>query len=180
MHPNEPATIQAGNFPLKVWKTIRLGTEIKDGSGFIYAIEKMRGLCPRQTRELLLEKDKDGIPCLQIAKESTEVNLVSITVADLGIKDWAFLKDIYAAAKKRGLELCPNEVGPQLFLQDKKQPPLNEELYIGMEPIYTEHGAPRMLYLDHDRDGRWLLIEDAVGGNPWRAHYRFIFMLPSR
>lgn len=37
-------------------------------------------------------------------------------------------------AKKRGLELCPPEVGPDLYLQG-----VNEEVGIGMKPIFAAH-----------------------------------------
>jgi len=46
---------------------------------------------------------------------------------------------IYAAAKERGLELCPAEVGPQLRLQYQDQ--LDEWLVIGMEPILGPDGT---------------------------------------
>ncbi len=69
-----------------------------------------------------------------VAAEPTEASLIRATVAELGFPDGATIAQIYEAGLKRGWQLCPAEVGPQLRLQYPNQP--HEECdFIAMEPM---------------------------------------------
>ncbi len=65
------------------------------------------------------------------------MNLVRLSVKDLGFPKGAIIQKIYKRAKKLGLNPCPAEVGPQLRLQYPDQP-MHENLIIAMEPIITD------------------------------------------
>ena len=122
---NPPVNGSATEF--KVWKTLKLHPGI-DADAYRKAIKGKKMRIGDYANDIL------GKPAFSVVTEKTDVNLVVVSVADLGFKDGATLKDIYATAKKRGLELCLSEVGPQLRLQYKDQPK-DEWLVIGMEPI---------------------------------------------
>ena len=66
--------------------------------------------------------------------ERKELDIVVVTVEDLGLAERVDRKEIYDRARALNLELCPAEVGPQLWLQHKDR--IDEpQLYIGMEPL---------------------------------------------
>ncbi len=157
----------------KVWKRITLGTGIKDADGF------RRSLKDNNMRIGDWANDIIGKPAFSVATEKMDVDLVVVSVAELGFPNGATLKDIYASAKKRGLELCPNEVGPQLRLQYKDQPK-DEWFVIGMEPIADSVGDLGLFSVEHDSYGLWL---DTYYGYPdrvWNEYYRFVFVLPRK
>lgn len=119
----------------KMWKTIKLGTGLKTTddfrSAFTVAGMKIDGV----SNDLL------GKPTFTVSGKPVEVDLVSVTLTELGFKDGATLRDIYKRAQELGLSLCPPEVGPQLRLQYKDQP-VGEWLNISMEPIADSGGTP--------------------------------------
>jgi len=120
-----------------------------------------------------------GKPAFSVATEKTDVDLVVVSVAELGFPKGATLRDIYATAKKRGLELCPNEVGPQLRLQYKDQPK-DEWLIVGMEPITDSDGDLDLFSVGHFSDGLWLDTSDDYPDGVWHEDYRFVFVLPRK
>ncbi len=84
-------------------------------------------------------------PAFALNRTTTDVHLVVVSVAELGIPTaWTLLGDIYARAKRLRLGLAPAKVGRQLRLQYFDQP-IGEFLNIGMEPIKTGEGAPSFL-----------------------------------
>jgi len=96
-----------------------------------------------------------GRPAFALSRERTEVDLVVLSVSELGFgKQGASLKDIYARAKSLGFALCPPEVGPQLRLQYLEQPP-GEVLHIAMDPIAKYDGNLVSLALEN---GEWGLV----------------------
>ena len=112
----------------KIWKRIQLGTGIKNGDEFKQAIHIKRMRIGESANDILER------PGFTVATKRTEVNLVVKSVSELGFENGALLKQIYEAAGKRDLKLCPNEVGPQLRLQYKDQPN-GEVLVIAMVPV---------------------------------------------
>ena len=72
-----------------------------------------------------------GKPAFRVVAKETDVDLIVMSVTDLGFPEGASLKDIYAKARALGLYLCPVEVGPQLRLQYHDQPQ-DEPLFIAM------------------------------------------------
>lgn len=157
----------------KVWKTIKLGMDPKTADDFRKAI-KNKGMRIGDYANGIL-----GKPQFTVAAEETKVDLVIVSVAELGFKDGAKREDIYARAQELGLQRCPSEVGPQLRLQYADQPK-GEWLVIGMEPITDSDGHLGLFDVGHDGGGLWL---DSYCGSPddfWPGLHRFGFVLPRK
>ncbi|HUW71901.1 MAG TPA: hypothetical protein VMV66_01755 [Candidatus Humimicrobiaceae bacterium] len=147
---------EAATSRFKIWTTIKLGTGIKTVDEFYEALEN-NGFNMTSPANGILRR-----PAFTVANEETEVDLIKITVAELGFKESTQSDQIYERAKDLGFDLCPPEVGPQLRLQYQNQPK-GEQVYIGMEPIINSDGSPNVFYIDHTNLGLWL-------GSAW--HYR--------
>ncbi|OGN00615.1 MAG: hypothetical protein A3B91_02260 [Candidatus Yanofskybacteria bacterium RIFCSPHIGHO2_02_FULL_41_29] len=110
-------------------------------------------------------------------KESSEkLELVRLTVKDLGFSNSATTQEIFDKAKTLGLDLCPAEVGPNLRLQYENQP-LGEWVYVAMKPITDSGGNPRVFNLVRDVDGLWLHGYWANPDSRWRPGSEFVFCL---
>ena len=158
---------------LKAWKIIKLGTGPKTADDFRKAIKDCGMKISDWANSIL------GRPEFRVAAGETEVDLVKVTVAELGFKEGATREQIYARAKELGLEICPPEVGPQLRLQYKGQP-MNEWLLIGMESVRDSDGALHVFYVVRHASGFWL---DRHYGSPdyfWPTAYRWVFVLPRK
>ena len=111
-----------------------------------------------------------------LSKSKQFLNLVVLSVKELGFPDGAQLQDIYEAATCNwGLELCPAEVGPQLRLQYLDQPE-GEWLIIAMNPICDSDGDPSLFYVRCDGGTRWLSARFGDPGGFWGASHRFVFV----
>lgn len=88
-------------------------------------------------------------------KSPQGIDLVRLTVKDLGFDRVATTDQIYERAQKLGLELCPAEVGLRLRLSYIDQP-LGEWIVIGMEQIPHRLGGPSVFWLERHGDGLWL------------------------
>lgn len=93
--------VAPGHFP--TWKRIHLGVH-KTAEAYREALDK-------QGYRISSSADILGQPQFTVATVEEEVDLVQVTVAELGLENGGTLEQIYAAAKARGLELCPAEVG---------------------------------------------------------------------
>lgn len=156
-----------------IWKTIKLGNGFKNADDFRKAIKDCGMMIGDWADNIL------GKPEFTVATRETEVDLVKVTVAELGFKDGARRDQIYEQAKKFGLELCPSEVGPQLRLQYKDQS-MDEWVLIAMEPIRYSGGGLNVFYVAHDGNGIWLY---SYYGNParvWDAGYPWVFVRPRK
>ncbi len=118
----------------------------------------------------LLESEK-----FVISKNKEKINLVSLTVNDLGFPNGATIEGIFERAKELGLGLCPPEVGPLLrlaYLGDRW-------LLIGMEPIFDRDGDPNVFTLNRYEGELWLYARGARAGHGWHSDRRFVFRLAS-
>jgi hypothetical protein len=131
-----------------------------------------------------------GRPAFPFLKQPVELDLVVLSVFELGFGDQdarkevelgarveVSLRDIYARALSLGFELCPAEVGPALRLQYLDQP-TGEFLHIAMMPVARYTGE--LVNLTVGRGGFDLLF---VGGNgdPDVMHpgvIQFVFVRP--
>ncbi len=156
-----------------VWKTIKLGTDsLKTAADFRQAIES-RGMRTGWASNLMSQ------PAFSVAAKETEINLVAISPADLGLPDGVNLQTIYSRARELGLELCPPEVGPRLRLEHADQPE-GEWLFIAMKPIADTNGYPGIFSVGHNNDGRWLGGDGIAPSDSWAINSRFIFVLPGK
>jgi hypothetical protein len=104
--------VNATKFP--VWKTITLGT-YKNSNALHSALVE---------NGFEIDEDATSVmsnPAFVLSLREKQVDLVVVSVADLGFKKGAEMKVIYGRAEEMGLALCPSEVGPQLRLQYKNQ-----------------------------------------------------------
>lgn len=152
-----------------VWKTIKLGT-LKNADEFRKAFKK-DGFKIGDWGNDILKK-----PAFTVSSAEEEIQLANVSVADLGFKEGATYGNICAKAKELGLELCPNEVGPQLRLQYKDQPK-GEYLRIAMEPIADSDGDLRIFNVECGVDALWLYGYYGFSGRFWNADDRFVFRL---
>jgi hypothetical protein len=104
-----------------------------------------------------------------------DVDLVVLSVAELGFDADAPMAAICARAARLGLLLCPAEVGPQLRLQYPDQR-VGEFLHIAMEPIVTDRGK-RVGFIVGNGGARLLLIgSDARPDRILPAMVRLVFV----
>lgn len=151
----------------KVWKTIKLGTH-KDANALRQA------LCAKGNKINVWANDIMSEPAFFVTSFEKKIQLVNVSVAELGFKNGATYKDICAKAKELGLELCPNEVGPQLSLQYKDQSQVGW-LRIAMEPITDSGGSLRIFSVSHN--GLSLDSNNGHPGHAWLSEFRFVFCL---
>ena len=156
-----------------VWKTINLGTGLKTADDFRKAL-KDRGFNIGNWADDIL-----GKPAFTAAAEATEVDLVKVTVAELGFKKGARRDQIYERAKELGLELCAPEVGPQLRLQYQDQPN-GEWLLIGMELITDSDGNLYVFDVKRYDSELWLYGGWGNPGDVWHPGPQWVFRLPRK
>jgi hypothetical protein len=155
-----------------VWKRIALGTH-KGVNALRRALDAARVRVGDSADEVL------GRPAFHFSQARTDVDLVVVSVAELGFQDATPLGEIYRRAGELGLELCPAEVAPLLRLQYVNQP-VGEFLNVAMRPIATYGGDLIALSVANAGTGPLL-----IGGEGhaefilnWQA--RLVFVRPAR
>ena len=128
--------------------------------------------------------EKEGVEVSSYAEEMLKkikwtekgrIDLVKIKVGELfEDNNLHTLDDIYKKAKDLGLELCPAEVAPHLRLSYRNQP-LNEYLYVAMEPITDSDGDPNVFELARDTDELWLDDFWTKPTRGWAPDDEFVF-----
>jgi len=148
----------------KTWKTIKLGTDLKTADDFRQAIERSGYNIGYWANEML-----DKLAFEAVIKE-TELELIKVSLKELGFPQGATLSKIYQRAQELGLELCPAKVGPQLRLQYQFQP--NEDwLIIAMEPIAVLDGSLHVF----DMGDEWLRANYGDSERFWLGHHQWLF-----
>ena len=154
--------------------------------GEIKRFETEIGGKTRQQLELEMEKagakttaySKDMLNSKDFTtKENREnIQLVRLSVKDLGFEQGATTNEIYKRAKELGLELCPAETGLNLRLKYTNQP-MNEWFVIGMKQITDRHGNPYVFDLARNEHGLWLHGHWAEPEYRWNPDNQFVFRL---
>ena len=108
-------------------------------------------------------------------KSREVIDLVHLKVSDLGFTDSPTTDQIYEAAKRFGLELCPPEVGPELRLKYKDQ--LGGWKYVAMKQITDSVGNPDVFELFRGEDRAWLHDRWAGPAYRWSLDCQFGFRL---
>ena len=129
----------------------------------------------RKSGEMISDWASNILNRISLSEIKQTLDLVVLSVAELGFPKGAELKDIYKAAEKHGLDLCPAEVGPQLRLQYPDQP-AGEWLVIAMEPIKDSDGDLCLFIVEYDDADRWLRAYDGWPDRLWDADDRFVFI----
>lgn len=175
--------LEAGIFD-KLPKTLEhIYTKFPEGR----IVQKEIKIGGKDKKELQDEMIKDGFKVgdyaksmlenkeFKTSKTSENIDLVILSVADLGFPEGARRDKIYERAKEMGLEIAPAEVGPQLRLQYADQP-MDEYLVIGMEPISDSSGSPGLFSVPHNSDGRFLDSYRGLPDDGWSSYDRFVFV----
>lgn len=163
---NPPATspVQTAEFP--TWKTLKLGTH-KDAAAL------KQSLVDEGFKIGFWAEDVFGK--VTVSSEEKDVDLVVLSVAELGFKKGARYDQICAKAQELGLELCPDEVGPQLRKQYKDQPK-GEWIVVAMKALADSDGDLIVFNVGHGDDGLWLSGYHGDPGSHWVAGDRFVFV----
>ena len=99
------------------------------------------------------------------------VRVVSLAVADLGLRDGAPLGQVFAAAEDRGMALLPAATGPYLRLAMVQQASAPDSvLSAGRAPTGALTVASQPLWDDDDLPKGFYLR--TVDGRPWLRGYR--------
>ena len=160
------AEIVATDPVTSIWKTITIGNISRDK--FIPAL-KERNMNVSDWSADMMKQD-----AFTVVKQEEQIDLVVMSVRDLGFDRATRYDAICQRAKERGLELCPPEVGPQLRLQYLDQP-LGEWIVIAMEAIRDSGGDLRVFRVEHSDDGLWLYSYYGGPDDCWDPDDRFVF-----
>lgn len=149
-----------------IWKTITIGTIPREK--FTPTL-KERGMNVSDWPADMMKQD-----AFTVVSQEEQIDLVVVSVRDLGFDKATRYDAICQRAEERGLELCPPEVGPQLRLQYLDQP-LGEWLVIAMEAIRDSIGGLSVFCVAHSDDGLWLSRRYGFPGLCWLPDDRFVF-----
>jgi hypothetical protein len=152
---------------LSIWKTIRLGN-FKNVDDIFKAFLANNLKIDNCANDILRS------PQFTLTLIETEIQLVCVSVSDLGFKEGATYQNIYDKAKEFGLEFCPSEAGPQLRLQYKDQP-VGEWLRVAMEPIADSEGNLHLFDIENDEEDLFLYSYCGNSNSFWGANYHFVF-----
>ena len=153
-----------------VWKTIQCGIEMKTSDEFRRALEGGGFLISDWANDVMRK------PGFTVSSEKVELDLVIVTVAELGFPKGVTRKKFYERAQSLGLELCPLEAGPRLRLQYRDQP-ADEWLLMAMEPIKDSADDPCVFCFERLDDGIWLHLNYVFSGFVWPPDSRWVFAL---
>ena len=158
---------------IPVWKTITIGE--------LAGVNAVRAAMDVAPCPIFIGDWADeilGRPSFPFSRKPTELDLVVVSVADLGFGDQgAPLRDIYARALASGLELCPAEVGPVLRLNYLDQPP-GEFLHVAMRPVARYSGELVDLTLGNGGNDLLLIGGDARPEAMLPGSVRLVFVRP--
>jgi len=156
-----------------VWRTTKIGTwTAADYRALLEADRVRRGAEDWGVRDYAVSS-----PSFTVSATEIELKLVKFSVAELGFPKGATGADIYARAKEQGLDLCPPEVGPCLFLGPQDRSRGWSMAMMAMEPIRARDGVPCVWGILNEYEGGFDLT--LCHGRPdffWGCHYQFVFV----
>jgi hypothetical protein len=162
-----PARVVETDPITSVWITITLGTIPRDQLD--QKLQDNNTKISDQAAEMMQQD------AFTVAQREERINLVSVSVAELGFDEATCYKVICQRAKEHDLEPCPAEVGPQLRLQYKDQP-IYEWILVAMKALQGCDGSLRIFDVGRTGDGKlWL---KSYSGDPdyhWAPGCRFLF-----
>ncbi len=158
---------------LKVWKSINIGTGLKNANGFRQIITNIGGkLCCFAEDAMNSQEFISSISLFP-----AQLNLCVMTTREI-IGRSGSTKEIYQGIKRLGGELLPAEAGPQLRIQYLDQPK-DECLLIAMQPIELFPGGLAIFDVGcNEDDGLWLYAGYSIYGLIWDADRQWVFSIP--
>ncbi len=157
-----------------IWKTIKVG-------GYENP-DVIRDAINSAPCHMTIGDDADeilGRPAFPFIKKQIEIDLIVVSVAELGLGPDASLKDIYARAIAHGFDLCPAEVGPVLRLNYLDQP-LGEFLRLAMQPVARYDGELVDFSVGNGGVGLLLVGVDGRPNATLSGAARLVFVRPRR
>ena len=129
-----------------------------------------RGIQLNEYGERLFEDER-----WSVSSKPYEVRTVVVRVSDLCPGGMVTSEEVYAAAGKAGLAVCPLEVGPYMRLQYEEQ---REEprLTLASTRVSEDESFPAGFYLSTRGDGLWLRGYTASLDYAWSPEERFVFV----
>jgi hypothetical protein len=155
-----------------VWKRITLGA-YKGVNSLRRALEAARVRIGDSADEIL------GRPAFHVSPTKQDVDLVVVSVAELGFPNGARLAEIHRRAGELGLELCPAEAAPLLRLAYTNQP-MGEFLNVAMRPIATYAGEQVALSIANAGTGPLLIGGDGRPEMVMNRMAKLVFVRPAR
>ena len=133
----------------RTWKTIKIGT-FANRNELLKAVEKKyRTFGERDclAREMKIDE--------KLATSPSSIDLVKVSLGDLGLDNKVPLWQVYDRAEELGLGEAHPDVGPQLMLQYRQ--PVGEKLLIGMKPHHLRCDCGIQIFcVSNDAQGRRL------------------------
>lgn len=160
-------TIIIPNPRLKIWRRIEIGG-MKDKEYYLALL--------KENNIRISEGAKQMIKRMDFEKEKErEVDLVKISVGQLGCRESGRLEEIYKNASKFGLELCPFQTALELCLQENGF----NIIYVGMKPIVVKNNDLLIFSIGHSEPGGafWLQSSWAVKQSSFLESDEWIFAL---
>jgi len=167
-----PGTGSMNLADVPVWKRITLGS-YKGVNQLRKALDAARVRIGDSADEIL------GKPAFHFSQARTDVDLVVVSVSELGFQDATPLGEIYRRAGELGLELCPAEVAPLLRLAYVNQP-MGEFLNVAMRPIATYGGELVALSIANAGTGPLLIGGDGRPELALNRMAKLVFVRPAR
>lgn len=160
-----------------VWGTIKLGTHRT-------VIALLDGILARRNNSLILPDAADLLkhPECVLAQRETEVDLVEVSVGELGFPMGTTIDQFYARAQELGLRLCLPEIGLQLLYQNPERPPNGVMTWVAMEPIPSVGGGHGGIFvvMGGEGSGWWLLPSREDPADVLDPRLCFFFVLPRK
>ncbi|AXX59766.1 hypothetical protein [Vibrio vulnificus] len=152
----------------KEWK-VELGTLSKDE--LLFELSKNKINFNAYAVMLFMSQE------FEISKERQTIELVKVSVRELGYPEGALYVDILNAAKEKSLTPCALELAPYLRLQYLSQPD-GSLLTIASVPPFPDEMYPRGFYLSSNSTGLWLRGYRATEDVLWAPDSEFVFVKP--
>lgn len=157
------------------WRTVILGQYSNVGT-LRAALDPVADTVDHKAYYVLLDDPK-----FTLASEEIEARLIVRTVEQLGLVGRNVrYSDICARAIELGLELCPAEVGPVLWLKHKDSLGHGEPLNIAMEPLGSAPYEHIFRISSFFRGRCWLEWNICNMSGHWKADSKLVFMLPRK
>jgi hypothetical protein len=150
-----------------VWKKITIGT--------FGNIERIRESL-KQAGHAVSNYASEGLDMILLSKNEKDIDVVILSVSELGFKTGATYDDICKRAVELGLMLLPAEAGPKIRLDYTNQPN-GERLRIAMNPYNGSDGYLRIFCLKRDDESGSLLYSGFFKQESiWFPESRFLFL----
>jgi hypothetical protein len=164
-------------FVLKVWRTIKLGPEIKVVEDFYRKLQGVKVKIDGSARDIM--DQPVFAESINRANPEEECDLVLLTTAQLTGKKVAVATDeVFVGAQRLGLQKCPAWMGPKLRSECLNRPHYGW-IHVGMEPIISSDGKS-ILSLEHDGSGPGLYSNPGDYLTLWGPRELWVFVRPRK